>query len=56
MNDAPNGEWTKDELNLLRVRSLIEVNGMESYKTILNTGTWPVSDDAPLERRINRAS
>ncbi|KND58520.1 Radical SAM domain protein [Candidatus Burkholderia verschuerenii] len=55
MNDAPNGEWSKDELNLLRVRSLVEVNGMESYKTILQTGTWPIADNDPISRRINRA-
>ncbi|WP_026190673.1 B12-binding domain-containing radical SAM protein [Methylobacterium sp. WSM2598] len=56
MNDAPNGEWTKDELNLLRVRSLVEVNGMESYRTILQTGTWPISHSDPISRRINRAA
>lgn len=56
MNDAPNGEWSKDELNLLRVRSLVEVNGMDSYKNILKTGTWPISDKSPLIRNINRAT
>ncbi|MEK6892761.1 MAG: cobalamin-dependent protein [Nanoarchaeota archaeon] len=40
--DAPNGAWTKDELNLLRVYALIHGNGIHNYKEMLETGTWPV--------------
>jgi len=40
--DAPNGEWTRDELNLLRAYSIIKTNGIKDYLRIINTGTWPV--------------
>ena len=41
--DAPNGVWTRDEMNLLRVYSLIYGNSMKNYKEMLKTGTWPVN-------------
>ena len=40
--DAPNGEWNRDHLNLLRTKALIKSNGVAAYKRILETGTWPV--------------
>jgi radical SAM superfamily enzyme YgiQ (UPF0313 family) len=40
--DSPNNEWTRDELNLLRVQTIIETAGIEGYEQILRTGTWPV--------------
>ena len=40
--DAPNREWTRDELNLLRVWSIVQTNGLDGYKRILKTGTWDV--------------
>jgi anaerobic magnesium-protoporphyrin IX monomethyl ester cyclase len=41
--DAPNKEWTRDELNLLRIYSLIQTIGVKGYKRMIETGTWPVS-------------
>ena len=41
--DAPNGAWTRDALNLLRAKTIIETVGLRGYKQILSTGTWPVS-------------
>lgn len=40
--NAPNGEWKRDELSLLRAYSIIATNGVEGYAQILKTGTWPV--------------
>lgn len=40
--DAPNGEWTRDGLNLLRVHAITQTIGIDGYKQILRTGTWPV--------------
>lgn len=40
--DAPTKEWTATELDLLRVEGLIRCMGIEGYKTMLKTGTWPV--------------
>ena len=40
--DAPNREWTRDNLNLLRTKSIVVANGLNGYKRILETGTWPV--------------
>lgn len=53
MNNAPEGQWTKDEVNLLRVRSLVEVNGIERYRTMLQTGTWPVERECLTNISIN---
>lgn len=39
---APNGEWTPDELNLMRVRLITETIGFERYKRMIETETWPV--------------
>lgn len=55
MNNAPEGQWTKDEVNLLRVRSLVEVNGIERYRTMLQTGTWPVEKERLTNVSINEA-
>ena len=55
MNNAPEGEWAKDEINLLRVRSLVEVNGIERYRTMLKTGTWPVEKERHTNFSINVA-
>lgn len=55
MNNAPEGEWTKDEINLLRVRSLVEVNGIKRYRTMLQTGTWPVEKERLTNCSINVA-
>ena len=40
--NAPNGEWTRDEMSLLRAYSLLETNGIEGYTQTLKIGTWPV--------------
>ncbi|MFC1648928.1 radical SAM protein, partial [Nanoarchaeota archaeon] len=40
--DAPNSEWSRDELNVLRTKALITTIGVTGYKHILQTGTWPV--------------
>lgn len=40
--NAPNGEWTRDEMSLLRAYSILQTNGTEGYAQILKTGTWPV--------------
>lgn len=40
--NAPNGEWTRDEMSLLRVYSILQSNGIGGYAKILKTGTWPV--------------
>lgn len=39
---APNGLWTRDEMSLLRSYAIVQTIGMEGYKQILETGTWPV--------------
>jgi hypothetical protein len=56
MNNAPEGQWTKDEINLLRVRSLVEVNGIERYRIMLQTGTWPVEKERLVNNFINEAT
>lgn len=40
--NVPNREWSKDELNMLRVRTLIEGNGLKGYVQAQKTGTWAV--------------
>ncbi len=40
--NAPNGEWTRDEMSLLRAYSILQSNGVGGYAKILKTGTWPV--------------
>ncbi|MBI2138575.1 B12-binding domain-containing radical SAM protein [Candidatus Woesearchaeota archaeon] len=42
--DAPNGEWTRDELSLMRLRSLIMTEGLEGYRRMVKYGTWPVDN------------
>ncbi|HIH31646.1 TPA: hypothetical protein HA235_02975 [Candidatus Woesearchaeota archaeon] len=43
MYDLGSGEeWSRDWLNLTRVGSIIETEGIEGYKKMINTGTWPV--------------
>ncbi len=37
-----NNEWSMDEMNLLRVRALVEGNGLSNYMETLRTGTWAV--------------
>lgn len=39
---APNGVWTRDEMSLLRASAIVQTIGMQGYKQILQTGTWPV--------------
>ncbi|PIN93703.1 cobalamin-binding protein [Candidatus Pacearchaeota archaeon CG10_big_fil_rev_8_21_14_0_10_31_24] len=41
---APNDSWTRDEMNLLREHALLVGNGLESYRLMKQTGTWPVGD------------
>ncbi len=40
--NASNGEWTRDEMSLLRAYSILHTNGIGGYAQILKTGTWPV--------------
>lgn len=42
--DAPNKAWTRDELDLLRAQSILESRGVQGYKQIVKTGTWPVEN------------
>ncbi len=39
--NAPNNEWTRDELSLVRVGGIIETIGIEGYKEILFRRSWP---------------
>jgi len=48
---APNGEWTRDELSLLRADSIVQTNGIEKYRKMLSTGTWPIEKSiSPLKK------
>lgn len=40
--DACDREWTKTELDILRIQFIIDSIGVEGYKEMLKTGTWPV--------------
>ncbi|MFA5797189.1 MAG: cobalamin-dependent protein [Candidatus Woesearchaeota archaeon] len=39
--NAPNGEWTRDELTLLRLQGIFDTIGVDGYKKMCRTGTWP---------------
>ena|SRR3989338_2283033 len=39
--NAPNNEWTRDELSLLRVSGIIYAIGIRGYKKTRERGTWP---------------
>lgn len=38
----PNGHWIRDEVELKREQCLYEANGIEAYRQVHRTGTWPV--------------
>ncbi len=40
--NAPNGEWTRDELTLLRAYGIINSVGMDKFKEMQQIGTWPI--------------
>lgn len=40
--DAPDGQWCRDTMSLVRVGAIIQTIGIDGYEKIIKTGTWPV--------------